>query len=490
MAGILLFAFLCGLLNHYLFFGHALGISYPLFVGVFYAFIFWGLRGRIKRGIDFEFMLLIPIVLLSLTYFLFANLSLQLLNFIVIPVLIVMQTMRMGHVKRHLWHTIPYIADVLTQIIPQSLRHVPKPFRIASGLIYHRTENGKDKTVVKVAIGLLIALPLLYMVVTLLSSADTVFQQQVSGWTDFFQHINFGLVIFRVIWIVIISVYLFGYSWGLLYPHEAGHAVGQLGDWEPAPRKKISLDATIVLTVLAVINVVYMLFTVIQFSYFFAAGNGILPDGTNYAEYARKGFAELVVVTLINFSLLLCVLHGVRCENRRLGIALKVMLSFLVGSTVVMLISAYLRLSLYEEVYGYTYTRILVHAFMIFLGVLLMLSFIRVWYEARSSLLKQFLVVSLMAYVILNYTNIDVLIAKNNLARYEQSGKIDLSYLQGLSDDAIPELAYFNQGAVHKPAGMSAMLLGKRADLAREDQAWQAFNLAKERGMKALRNIP
>jgi hypothetical protein len=486
----LLMALLVGIMHHYLFYGHTIGLSYPLFTVMLYAVILWGLRRGINGGVDIEFMLLVPIFLLSITFLLFANPFLQLLNFMIIPVLVVAQTMRMAEVKRREWHTLHYVNDLLKQAILHSFSYFPKPFQLLSGAFLQSKAGRNNKTYLKIALGLLISLPLFLIVIYLLSSADAVFQQQVSGIEELFQHLDLGQMIFHTVWIVLVALYIFGYIEGLRFPKanekdmtdlEWNTGTGELG----VRRKPFTLDTTIVITVLVVVNTVYLLFTIVQFSYFFAAGDGILPDGTTYAAYAHKGFAELVVVTLINFSLLLCIINWGRNEAILLGS----MLSLLVCSTIVILISAHLRLSLYEEAYGYTTLRILVHAFMIFLGILLVLALIRVWY-ARMPLLKQYYIVTIASFVLLNFMNIDIMIAKNNLARYTHSGKIDLYYLSSLSDDIIPTLVHFNQSSIKKPEGLQDLLIRKKKKLEQEDHAWQAFNLAKYNARKALNQIP
>lgn len=355
-----------------------------------------------------------------------------------------------------------------------------------------RTGSSKNRSLLKVGFGLLLTLPLLIVVIPLLASADTMFQEQISGWQKRIYKINLGSFLFRTIWVVVVSSYLFSYLWALKHPRALPVKEIPDVDWGNCAieeKRSITLDTTVALTVLVVVNAVYLLFTIVQFSYFFASGNGILPDGTNYAEYARRGFAELVLVTIINFSLLLGGIHGVKAEGGvREKIFLGVLLSMLVGSTVVMLISAHLRLSLYEEAYGYTITRILVHAFMIFLALLLLLSLVRVWLN-RMPLLKPFVVVSLVAWLLINYINIDTIIAKNNIHRYTQIGKIDLSYFHSLSYDMIPYLVHYNDTSVYKPEGLQEFLLAKKERLDGQDSSWQAFNLSQYRAVEALKYV-
>ncbi|QGQ95337.1 DUF4173 domain-containing protein [Paenibacillus psychroresistens] len=487
----MILALFVGIIQYILFNSNGIGISYPLFVVVLYAYLFWGLRNKLHHGVDLEYMLIVPIALLSLTFFIFSNPVLHVLNFLAIPLLIIVQTMRMGELKRHIGQPFHYVGDIFKQSIVSSFTYFPKPIKLLITLLLNRT-GSRNKSLLKIGLGLLLTLPLLIVIVPLLASADSVFQEQIAGWQDIFMKVNIAKFLFRIIWIVIVSSYVFGYLWALLHPPVKPNKEIPDVDWGirtvEAPRP-LTLDTTVALTILFVVNAVYLLFTIVQFSYFFAAGDGILPDGTNYAEYARRGFAELVVVTMINFSLLLGSIHWVKTEGTlNLKLFLKVMLSILVVSTIVMLISAHLRLSLYEEAYGYTITRILVHAFMLFLAVLLVLSLIRVWMD-RMPLLKPFICVTLVACLLINYINIDLIIAKNNLQRYTLSGKIDLSYFNELSYDVVPYLIRHNEKELNKPDGLNKLLLNMKNRLAGKQTDWKGFNLAEHRAMEALKHV-
>ena len=187
-------------------------------------------------------------------------------------------------------------------------------------------------------------------------------------------------------------------------------------EMEPEP-VMLRMDPIILTTVLIAVNAVYVLFVFVQFSYLFGAWEGVLPEGSSYAEYARSGFFELVLVTGINFVILMFALlptnNTVAPLLRRM---VPVLLYILVGCSLVMLYSAFTRLTLYEEAYGYTYIRFLVHASMLILGLLLMLAAVRIG-RADFPLVKCSLVVLLLGYVLMNYLNMDRVIAKQNVAR-------------------------------------------------------------------------
>ncbi len=127
-------------------------------------------------------------------------------------------------------------------------------------------------------------------------------------------------------------------------------------------------EATIVL---GAVNVLFLLFVIIQFQYFFGGQTNIGVEGYTYAEYARKGFGELVAVAVFSTLLFLGLSAVVKRQNqaqRWIFSALGVLLVVLVG---VMLVSAYQRLVLYETAYGFTRLRTYTHVFMIWLGALL-----------------------------------------------------------------------------------------------------------------------
>jgi cytochrome c oxidase subunit IV len=156
----------------------------------------------------------------------------------------------------------------------------------------------------------------------------------------------------------------------------------------------------------------------------------------------------------------------------------KLSLSLLIGCTIVILISAFSRLALYEEAYGYTQTRLLVHGFMLFLGVLLMIAMLRIWKE-RFSMAKAYICVSIIAYVMMNYANLDARIASQNMERFERTGAIDIAYLGVLSADAAPALLKL-QAKHPKLDGLSEVIEELRYE-ARARHKWQSWNWSEQR---------
>ena len=475
-------ALIAGIIFDYLFFGKAIGVSYPLFVTVFYC-VFWvASHKRVSFQIDFGWFLFIPILLLSAAFAIHSNPVLLARNFVLIPLLLLVQTTLL--VYGYEWSSVRCVLRFLGKLIRQIFGNAPKVFLevISLAKVAYRIAPEKRKTLKNIFIGLIISAPLLFIVIALLAEADTVFQNVIA---DIFKSLEFidSIPFAEHVRIIgIITVLLFGYLTVVLQAKVEGVSA-------PAERYTWSWDPIIVTTVLVMVNAVYILFCVIQFTYLFGGEATIrsIPDYT-YAEYARRGFSELIVVTVINLSILLIGLHVTK-NNRKLDRLVLVLRCLLVLCTVIMLYSAHLRLKLYEEAYGYTYARIFAHTFIGLLFVLFMLTFYKFW-RREFPLLKAFAIAALLTYTTLNYVNVDAVIAQKNVDRYFETGKIDLEYLQELSDDAIPELTRLSAADNGDGVGkkMAVVLREKQTEL-RSENPWQSYNFSKSKVKRILSKI-
>ncbi|WP_223067678.1 DUF4153 domain-containing protein [Paenibacillus caui] len=477
-------AALLAAVHQYFFYESKLGVSYPLFVTLFYGYMVLSAKGRMRRPDWFGWMMFAVIALLSLTFVLTGNPFFHALNFLAIPCLVFVHMAYLFGAERTAWHDIRLLTKALDHLVPQALRHVPGFFRTlkaAGGGVQMAKEN--KSTVGKVLIGLTIAFPLLIIVIPLLSSADGAFNELLSGFPKWLGSLTVGPWLGRLIWAFVFSVLFFGYAWGFVDPKTRTYEWNHLVPQKELKRPGFNIDPVILITVLSAVNLVYLLFVVVQFSYLFGAWQGELPDGSSYAEYARSGFFELVAVTVINFVLLIVSLTGAGQAAGRLKIAVQCLLYILIVCSAVMLGSAFKRLLLYEQAYGYTSIRFLVHAFMIFLAVLLLAAALRIRMKSLP-LVKCYIIVSLLSYLLMNYIGMDRIIAKSNIDRYREGGQIDVYYLSSLPDDAVPALIAFSRNEYPE---MKSVLNEKwqRIKFA-PSRKWFEFNLSEYRARKAL----
>lgn len=474
---------LLGILFVTLFFEGGFGLSVPIFVAAFYAVMLLYSRSRLLKSSLFGWFLALPVVMLSLTYCFFAGGLFRALNILILPALIVLQTLLVTGGNSFRWHSPAILLDLFFGIFFRCLVHIGKPFRLIGRAIVQKTGNSRlNPSVARVLAGLAISLPIVAILIALLSSADMVFNSMVSTIPDLLNSLNLGRAVAKTILGAVIFLFSFSYLWSLSTTDEKPG--GGLKDTIQGPLPKV-WDPVTILTVTVVIDLIYVAFVAIQFAYLFGGASFGLPADFTYSEYARRGFFELVAVTVINIGLLAFFLSFTKNTATGAGMALKVLYSVMIGCTFVMLFSAHLRMSLYEEAYGYTYMRMYTHLFMAFLLVLFIITLYRVWADG-AQLLKPYIIAALIAFMIVNYMNVDALIARENIDRYNKTGKIDTSYLTVLSNDAIPDIVALVKAHPETAPQLKSYLDGKKQELSRQKD-WQSFNLADYNAARALR---
>jgi len=457
------------------------GISYPVFVIAFYAMFFYNLRSTIKPEASLGWFLTIPILALSITYTLFSNEVFMILNFLCIPVLVIIQTTLITGNNQYSWFNARFISDITVSMFARTLINVLKPFIAVFSFISTKTDKGKYAPVKKVLLGLVLSAPLVLIVILLLSSADAVFGHYVGNIPDILENIHLDEFLSHAVVILIGGIALFSYTFSLLTKDLARE--GRVSE-DPAASVRI-FDPVIVVTMLVMVNIIYLFFVLIQFTYLFGSVNYALPEGITHAEYARRGFFELVAVTLINLGILLVNINLTKQSGLALRKTIRILNSLLIGCTFVMLLSAHFRMSLYEETYGYTYLRIFTHAFMAFILILLAAALYKVWKDGFR-LLRAYIIISIVAFVAVNYMNVDVIVARNNIDRYHKTHNIDVQYLAGLSYDAVPLLVeLLDDKDKNVAAQIENCLYEKKKELSRK-RPWQSFNISSYRAKKLL----
>lgn len=290
--------------------------------------------------------------------------------------------------------------------------------------------------------GVVIALPVIAIFASLLSSADPIFAKRFEDFIDVFQIDNLPEYIFRLIYILI-----FAYGLSGAFLHAA-----QKSDEQVKEKTWISpfLGFTESAIVLGSVVLLFVMFVVIQFQYFFGGQANIGIEGYTYAEYARKGFGELVAVAFFSLLLLLGLGAITRRESEKQRRTFSILGIALVGLLIVMLIAAFQRLVLYEAAYGFSRLRTYTHVFMIWLGLLLVAVVILEVLRRERAVGLAMILASLGFIISLNVLNVDAFIVEQNIQREIRStndktfaqGRADLDaqYFLDLSEDAIPPL--------------------------------------------------
>ncbi|HQJ33496.1 MAG TPA: DUF4173 domain-containing protein [Anaerolineaceae bacterium] len=284
--------------------------------------------------------------------------------------------------------------------------------------------------------GVLITIPLLLLFGFLLASADTIFSEMLGSAFDWLKLDFFDHFIQHIFIILLLTWFGAAALW-----HALTKSGKQLAIQPDKPLFKPFLGMTETSIALISLNVLFASFLVVQFRYFFAGSANVSIDGFTYAEYARRGFFELVVVALIAGVLYFSFASFTKRDTPAKKRAFSLMAGLLLAQVGVMLISAFQRLRLYEQAYGFTSSRLAAHVFMVFVGLLLLALIIM---ELTNSFRKLglVLVLGVLAFALVMVgLNEDSLIAQQNLERAVQGEKLDAAYLvHGLSNDAVPTL--------------------------------------------------
>lgn len=327
------------------------------------------------------------------------------------------------------WQLGKYLGSICTLVFA-SLGEVGRPMK--DGAAYRKQHKGRfGGKLWGLGLGLLVGVPLFLVVLLLLSSADAVFRQMTDGFWRAVKLSNVMNLVFRVAFLYFVSYGLTAYLCRKKIPEAVPERPGK--------------DPMAAMTVTGLLTVLYLLFAGIQIAGLFL-GKLTLPEGYTYAMYAREGFFQLLLVSLLNLVIVL-VCMGFFKENR----ILKGILTVMSLCTFVMIASSAMRMVIYISFYDLTFLRLLV---LWGLGVLALL-FVGVClgiFRKGFPLFRYSCAVVTVLYLALSFSHPDYIIARVNVEKAlltvdnsvgivdNQGVAVDYQYLAGLSADAAPVL--------------------------------------------------
>ena len=236
------------------------------------------------------------------------------------------------------------------------------------------------------------------------------------------------------------------------------------------------------MVVLVALNALFLAFVIIQLQYLFG-GKEFIEASVNltYAEYARRGFFELVSVAAL-VLLILLVLDGVLVrKGARDEWTFRAAAAVMVGLTFVIIASAIERMRLYQEALGLTELRVYTFAFMVWIAVLFIWFCLTILRGKREWFAIGGLVSGFIAVAMLNFMNPDATIVRANISRDD----FDAGYLAALSAaDSVPELMVALPSLPEDTRGILAHCLLKRWGEAQPD--WRSWNAARSEAVAAI----
>ncbi|MBI4531475.1 MAG: DUF4173 domain-containing protein, partial [Candidatus Latescibacteria bacterium] len=308
---------------------------------------------------------------------------------------------------------------------------------------------------IAVGCGLIIACPLLLIFGGLFTMADPIFKKIIRG----ILHVDFKTLFTHTFLIAFYTWITGGFLRGMLFGDNMAivavvrsvllsSGISRVGILKEDSHDDTSLvsgfpSLGIIETgiVLGLLDSLFLCFIIVQFRYFF--GGEALVKATihlTYAEYARQGFFELVVVTALVLPLLLLLHWLLRRENPAHERIFRLMAGVQVLMLFVIMVPAFQRMRLYQSEYGLTELRLYATAFMGWLAVVFLWFMATVLRGRREHFAFGALVAGFLMIAVLHILNPDLLIIRTNIARAEAGRPFDVHYATSLSADAVPAL--------------------------------------------------
>lgn len=257
------------------------------------------------------------------------------------------------------------------------------------------------------------------------------------------------------------------------------------------PGQTLSLGIVEIGTVLGLVNLLFFSFVAVQVRYFFGGAEWVLSSaGLTYAEYARRGFFELVWVAALVLPLLLAAHYLLRKDNAAHERVFRVLAGVQVALLFVIMASAVRRMRLYQSEYGLTELRVYTTAFMCWLALVFVWFAATVLRGARQRFACGALVAALLVAGALHFLNPDNLIVRTNAALATERGRaFDARYAASLSADAVPALLEAlpssTAGAGERAAAISTVLERWSPPVAATD--WRTWNWSRAEAWRAVR---
>ena len=252
------------------------GLGLTIFTLCFVALFYIMLSDKLKLKNNKRLLLLIPLVIIAIRSSIYNSEPIYCLNLIALPTLVIGTILALWYEKVE-YYKPKFIGLMLVHIFEHTLNNISTPFKVIKER-FSSKENKKIQIKPQVLTGILISIPLVLVILIFLSSADEVFNYYAS---EFFQTIN----IFNNQSIVNILSHIFVI---LLHPYTSLHSSGDFRENRARTDFifKLKIDPITMSIPVTALNIIYLFFSIIQFSYLY--GDGTLPVDFTYAEYARR----------------------------------------------------------------------------------------------------------------------------------------------------------------------------------------------------------
>ena len=323
--------------------------------------------------------------------------------------------------------------------------------------------------------GLLLALPILALFTFLLASADARFDWLLTNSI----HFDAGSMVTHLAVILVSSWVAAGYLRDVSQKDSVSVTI-----W----RYPFALGIVEVGIVLGLLDLLFAAFVTLQIPYLFGgAGHVIGRAEITYAEYARRGFFELVWVSALVLLLLLHSHSMLRSAGRGGEKLFRALAGLMIALLFVIMASAMQRMRLYEEQYGLTELRFYTTVFMGWLAIVFVWFIPTVLGGLRNRFSFGALIAAMALVLALHFINPDAYIVRTNVARAAEGKPFDARYVSSLSLDSVPELS----SALPKlsPSDRKIAMKGLARHSRSLDVDWRGWSWSRSRAAAAMEGL-
>lgn len=284
--------------------------------------------------------------------------------------------------------------------------------------------------------GILITIPLLLIFTFLFAYADTIFESKIDSLFQWIKADFLSQLVGRV-FLTLFFTWLLAAALWLLVTHSS-----KAKKIEPdSPLLAPFLGMTETTITLVSLNLLFAFFLIIQFQYFFAGEANITQDGFTYAQYADRGFRELLLVAAIAGLVYYVLASFTRRESKPRRLIFSLLGGLLLLQVGVVLVSAYQRINMYVNAYGLTAYRFIPQIFILFLAAILLSLVLMESFDKFKRLALILFSAAMLFTLTLAVINVDKVTARHNVERALQGKELDYNFLvNGISTDAEPFL--------------------------------------------------
>ncbi len=474
-------AVVLGVAANYLFFEHPPGVNFTVFI-VLGLVIFYGLSEYFGRSSKRFAYLTALIVFFALMVGLRASPLLIFLNFVLVFYLLLLLAYEAtGHRFRD-----NLIKDYIIAGIAPVWNILVYCLRTLGDLLSLKGALHKRETTSEVIRGVVMALPVVLVFLLLFASADLAFHKFLTDLVNLNLPDEFIARMVLMGFVILGSLGAFAYVF--MNRQEAKVNAAAAID-KPVTR----LGALQVSVFLGVIDALFLLFILFQLRYLFGGQTNITQQGFTFADYAHRGFGELIAVALISLILILTAERYVNRKETSHMASFKATALILIIGVIVIMASAFKRLNIYQDAYGFTILRFYTSAFIIWLSVLFGVFGYKIIKHKQDRFFAYAIFMAVIIFVgVMNVVNPEGIIVRQNIRHYisvnktDSTQRLDTSYLDNLSADAVPAMIPLLQAADGQVKGQIAHDLYYRKQDMENTSAWQETSLAKMRAERLL----